>query len=684
MVDPRDLLYNDPANAGSKTDNDIKPNGQAGEQADDQTITTSSSIKDSAHQYDNQIYDQIMNGTQSNNAYNSGKTYNEEGELVKSEETPEQGLSNTGSGAEAALGTQYSWNQNASDAANKQYQADLETQKQQYLSNRQTIENNAANYQVQADMAKYSNNQNAEKVGWTGGYILDQNRQMEYLKASIQAQMYGAMELQKYGLDSALAAARLSYDLNQQEYALKYYQEAQQTAINEAQLTGIYFSAEVKDMLNQLAVAKQKASDSSTTTAEKENANKLTQQIYSWFRENGISPEGVKTTEQMASELAAEREWSKELWTRYQAASSKIEEQMKTNSSLFIKVDDNGNPIFDGLSVQTIDLSHVNAGEAMEYVVAGGKINASAQDQLYSYFDSIFEQCIANYKQSVTSTSNGESYVRMTEEGLKQAIQTALDKIAQYGKVKNTSEDAEKFNSLYKEVIDNYEYVITETAVDSTSGSIKLDGTGVDGITVAPEGQTKSDKALDKGSTITMNYGLAGMDGVSLEGVQVEFPKGTGFNYNFVAHYNGTNYPLEMNRLVDKVFGAGKFDTSQYKNYSNGSLIVATIDGRTALVVKINDNEYRVVGGQANDNYRGYDALVLSLGYAPERTGSSHQGTDQYHPLVKVTDLDQLDESDIGKHELPSTPTNGQYVMLNRTTNTYAVYWNGTWYKTKV
>ena len=296
---------------------------------------------------------------------------------------------NTGAGAASALGTDYSWNQKGAQTASKQYEQDLLTQDQNYLQNRSTIENNAVNYQTEADIMKYQNNQTAEKVGWTGGYVLDQNRQSEYLKQSIQAQMYGAMELQKYGYNSALAAARLSYDLNLQEHALKYYQEAQAAALSEAQLTGVYFSAEVKDMMAQLGVAKQKLKEN----PDDETAKNLETQINTWFSENNISKEGVKTLEAWQAEQATELQWSNELWTRYNATMEKLEADFATDSSKFIKLDENGNEIFDGLNIETGNWDAMSGKDILNYITtedAEGNtvLNGYASNQFYSYLDS--------------------------------------------------------------------------------------------------------------------------------------------------------------------------------------------------------------------------------------------------------------------------------------------------------
>ena len=175
-----------------------------------------------------------------------GKT--EQAIADKQQELNNIGTQQTGSGLDAALGTEYSWDVKGTEKAQTQFEMDVNTAKGNALAQRQTIEQNAVNYQEQADMMKYSANQSAQSAGWTGGYVLDQNRQMEYLKSSIQSQLYGAMELQKYGYDTSLAAARLSYDLNQQQFAHQYYMDAVTVAAQEAQYSGAYIAPEVKEL----------------------------------------------------------------------------------------------------------------------------------------------------------------------------------------------------------------------------------------------------------------------------------------------------------------------------------------------------------------------------------------------------------------------------------------------------
>lgn len=341
-----------------------------------------------------------------------------------------EGLSNTGAGAESAIGSDgkpigYSWEKTSADKAQKQYIADVLAQKQTMLTNRQNIANNAVNYQAQADMMKYQNNQNAEKVGWTGGYVMDQNRQMEYLKQSIQAQMYGAIELQKYGYDSSLAAARLSYDLNQQEYARQYYEQAVSTALSEAQLTGTYFSAETKDMMAQMSTADQNLMNlgaidkdgnpvpgfnpdnllSSEDREAYDRAVKIKDSITNWFSTNKISKEGVKTLESWQADQANELNWTNELWTRYQAALESANQDISTIASAFIRFDGNDVSYSNGI-VNTIDFSLLSDSEIKSYYEDGDQ----QKQQVASYFRWMLQDIVTK-NTKVVNTETGETKV---------------------------------------------------------------------------------------------------------------------------------------------------------------------------------------------------------------------------------------------------------------------------------
>ncbi len=159
-------------------------------------------------------------------------------------------------------------------------------------------------------MSKYTQNQSIEKAGWAGGYVLDAQRQTEYLKQSIKAQMYGQMELQAMGYDSQLAAARLAYDLGKQDLARQYYQDAVANQIQKAQLTGVWVSPEVDDMLTQsqaasaILIKKEGLSDEEKLLdKEYQQARHLKDQIVNWFAQTGLSETGVDTLAKMTFNL---------------------------------------------------------------------------------------------------------------------------------------------------------------------------------------------------------------------------------------------------------------------------------------------------------------------------------------------------------------------------------------------
>lgn len=97
--------------------------------------------------------------------------------------------------------------------------------------------------------------QTADKFGWSGGYALDAARQVEYLRASIQADIFSQQELQKLGYKSNLEAAYASAELELNEQAQNNYYQAQQMAINQATLTGQYIDPAIADMCIQASAA---------------------------------------------------------------------------------------------------------------------------------------------------------------------------------------------------------------------------------------------------------------------------------------------------------------------------------------------------------------------------------------------------------------------------------------------
>ena len=272
----------------------------------------------------------------------------------------------------------YSWESNAEDRAGLSYESDVLTAKSNMLENRQNLESQGQQFQDQVAMDKYSKNQSTEKAGWTGGYVLDTERQMNYLKQTIQSQMYGQIELQKYGYNTSLAAARLAYDTNRYDLALEYYNTALSRAVSEAEITGYYVSPEASEMLDQYSVASRTMNDESASEEDKQRADKILSAVYEWFEANGISKNGVETYQHLVEERT--HRLSVEQTLEYINQANK-----QIDSNTFSRVDANGNTVFsgDGSSVETINFSNLETQDLLDYVNS----NNRAKQQYYGYLD---------------------------------------------------------------------------------------------------------------------------------------------------------------------------------------------------------------------------------------------------------------------------------------------------------
>ncbi len=252
------------------------------------------------------------------------------------------------------IGT-YQWDKQAENTAKITYNSDVLAAKGDAIAGKQELVNAQQQGQVQHDMAQYSANQSAEKAGWTGGYILDTNRQVAFLKESIKASLYSQEELQKYGYDTALAAARANYDLKKTELALDYYKTAVNNAFQMAEYTGYFISPEASYHISQRDTAQKVIDDSSATAEEKARAKEVLDSIDTWFEGNNISSEGVACISVLQQNLLSASNSLKYLsealvnnstaWETYQtmmnAAEEVAEEKNKSNST-FSYVDSNG------------------------------------------------------------------------------------------------------------------------------------------------------------------------------------------------------------------------------------------------------------------------------------------------------------------------------------------------------
>ena len=196
----------------------------------------------------------------------------------------------------------FSWEAKGKTAAELQYDADALKAEQNALASRREFMAAAEEGQTLKDTQKYLDAQSAEKAGWTGGYRLDQNRQRQYLEASIQASMYNSQEMARFGYETSLDAARIAYEQGKEALALEYYKVELDKATAEAQLTGVYFSPEQKDMIFQYRTADQIFSNPASSQEEKDKAGRVINTIKDWFSASGLSQDGIKTLAKIDSD----------------------------------------------------------------------------------------------------------------------------------------------------------------------------------------------------------------------------------------------------------------------------------------------------------------------------------------------------------------------------------------------
>lgn len=369
--------------------------------------------------------------------------------------------SKTGSGIDAALGTEYSWDTKASERANLDYEKAVLESKSNYLTNRQELESQGQQLQQQVDMQKYSTNQSNEKAGWTGGYVLDTERQMAYLKQTIQSQMYGQMELQKYGYDTSLAAARLAYDTNKYDLALEYYNTALQRAVTEADITGYYVAPEVTEMLNEYSIASSILNaESGYSKDERERADKVIASVYEWFEANGISKEGVMTM----SKYESERDWNQSLLDSFEYIDQTTHQ---ITGDKFIQYGEDGKPVYseDGTQIQTINFKTMSNDEIVKYI----NQNDICKEQFYGYIDNKItgeialqfeDYCIAN--KQMTKNEDG-TYSPIEGVDYKDLVYRYLNSSDTYDKLAErlniTGEDG--VTKEFQHLIENYDFTIT-------------------------------------------------------------------------------------------------------------------------------------------------------------------------------------------------------------------------------
>ena len=384
------------------------------------------------------------------NEYNKATGQNTNEIVSDASQVNSRGLTNTGSGSSAALDTLYSWNESGTKKAQSQYATDVANAKSELLTNRQTINENANSYQTQADMQIYTDNQSADKVGWTGGYVLDSNRQRDYLAQSIQAQLYGAMELQKYGYDTSLSAARLSYEMNQMEYAQEYYNDAVTNAINEASMTGIYFSPEAKEMLDQWSIASNKLD----SNKEDKEAETIKSNIEQWFVNNQVSPEGIKTADYISSEVTRALQVQEQLYEQWQDLLNASKETVNDSNNIFYYLD----PTSGGVNAKAeyLDLSTANGDTLYKYLIYGGSgVNTYNSSNIETYIESQITAQLDNYATNHSGTETVEGWQAALDKAYNNTI-NKLDDAITAAENEAAKKELKRIKEEFRNNINNY------------------------------------------------------------------------------------------------------------------------------------------------------------------------------------------------------------------------------------
>ena len=232
----------------------------------------------------------------------------------------------------------YTWEQRAKELSDKIYQQSAAEAEAGYSTKASELRSVAAQGQETFEMQKYANAQTADKLGWTGGYIFDQQKQLAFLQEGIKASLYNEQELQKLGFKSQLAAARLAADVQNTQLAHQYYQDAQQQALNQAQITGFYLPAEALDLLTQANAAQTLMELHEEGTPEYVRAKNTYDYVEKYFSNNGISKQGKETLSMLQYLAEEEREnWNREFGI---IEAAKNDEAYKNGSAVLVYGED--------------------------------------------------------------------------------------------------------------------------------------------------------------------------------------------------------------------------------------------------------------------------------------------------------------------------------------------------------
>lgn len=182
----------------------------------------------------------------------------------------------------------YSWNKLAKEQGQNIYAQEENQARYESIQAKQEYDKAATSAFNDYFSAKYAAKQTQDKMGWTGGQEKASDLQISFLQAQSASNMYTQKELQKYGLSTKLETARLYANAEQRTLALQYYQDAINSAISEAELTGFYIEPEAGEMMVQISAANDILSNPNSSESEIERANNVIVNSEAYFKDLGF------------------------------------------------------------------------------------------------------------------------------------------------------------------------------------------------------------------------------------------------------------------------------------------------------------------------------------------------------------------------------------------------------------
>jgi hypothetical protein len=285
---------------------------------------------------------------------------------------------------------------NAQKVAGAQFNQNVANMDASALRGATELQQQGQQMQTQLSLGEYMRDQSAEKAGWTGGYMLDQARQGEYLKTSIQSQLYGAQELQRFGMETQLEAARAAYDLGKEQLALQYYNEAYQKALTEAQMFGYYVAPETRDMFNQY----QAALTALNADPEDQNAQRIKQTVETFYAKENLTEADIRTFSQTTLEM------QQIMGAKLDAAMATIED----DPAKFLVKNSDGSYATDSVgNYVTLNFSDITQDDLMNYLQSDDSGVGTSDAAVRSYLRFLGQSTINSYFSSLGTDEVGDT-----------------------------------------------------------------------------------------------------------------------------------------------------------------------------------------------------------------------------------------------------------------------------------